>query len=502
MNGICVAKWRKVHNTANILLNTARLGSAYFHHAHAYAIHIINSCPAKNVTDQNGNPSTPFQFSYGRKPSLANFRVFGCPVHFKRYEPTFRNKLITYKQQLQHTSRGIFIGFPENSAGWLVYSPDHPQRIVITRDAYFDEDFSSVLAFDSKPCAGAIPIQSHLDPNGLQNSDNSEPSIVHQTGSPANLGITPSTFNEESHDSEQPSQAQDKGTSLLDHEENTIDDTDPITDNDIFLGPTPPTPQLINLTYHQKRHTQLQREMTLYFQECAKSPPSVDNIHTAMLAIDATASSSTGETVDKYLPEPQSFRAVLKLDDNVRNAWLHTIHMEIKNLIDHNTFILEEQPRKNELIIPVKLVLKAKQTATGKLEKLKACLVARGDLEKRMLKKTKAAYQQHLQDIKQQNAENNSETSKINTIPIEIPQSFEETWSPCASSRGVKLLLSTICASHRTLKSADFIAAYLQAKVIGRHFIRLPLEYAYYFPEYAKILWKTSSFEQRNQWTC
>ncbi|KAI2502222.1 hypothetical protein MHU86_12274 [Fragilaria crotonensis] len=161
--------------------------------------------------------------------------------------------------------------------------------------------------------------------------------------------------------------------------------------------------------------------------------------------------------------------------------------MEIKNLIDHDTFILGEQPRKDELIIPVKLVLKAKQTATGKLEKLKARLVARGDLEKRRLKKTKAAYQQFLQQQKQDNAENNPESSKTtNTIPIEVPQPFEDTWSPCASSRGVKLLLSTICASHRTLKSADFIGAYLQAKVIGRHFVRLPLEYAYYFPEYAK----------------
>ena len=36
------------------------------------------------------------------------------------------------------------------------------------------------------------------------------------------------------------------------------------------------------------------------------------------------------------------------------------------------------------------------------------------------------------------------------------------------------------------LKSGDFIGAYLQAKVIGRHFVRLPLEYTYYFPEYAK----------------
>ena len=35
MNGICEAKWHKVHNTANFLLNTAQLGSTFFHHAHA-----------------------------------------------------------------------------------------------------------------------------------------------------------------------------------------------------------------------------------------------------------------------------------------------------------------------------------------------------------------------------------------------------------------------------------------------------------------------------------
>jgi hypothetical protein len=70
--------------------------------------------------------------------------------------------------------------------------------------------------------------------------------------------------------------------------------------------------------------------------------------------------------VDKYLPEPQSFKAVLKLDDDVHNAWLHAIRMEIKNLIDHNIFILGKTQAKDELIIPVKLVLKAKQTAYGK----------------------------------------------------------------------------------------------------------------------------------------
>jgi hypothetical protein len=194
MNGICEAKWREIHNTANTLLNNARLGGAFFHHAHSYAVHIVNACPAKNVIDPDGHPTTPYFYSYGRKPSLTNFRVFGCPIYFKRYEPTFRNKLITSKQQLQRASRGIFIGFPDNSAGWLAYSPDHSQRIVITRDAYFDEDFNSALAFDSKPFAGAIPIRSHLDPNGLISIHNSEPTIIHQTGSAANIGQSPSSF--------------------------------------------------------------------------------------------------------------------------------------------------------------------------------------------------------------------------------------------------------------------------------------------------------------------
>jgi hypothetical protein len=77
---------------------------------------------------------------------------------------------------------------------------------------------------------------------------------------------------------------------------------------------------MINLTQHQKRHTPLQKEMTLYFQDCAESPPSVDPIHTAMLANDATTLSSNDELFDKHLPEMQSLKAVLKLDNDVCKA--------------------------------------------------------------------------------------------------------------------------------------------------------------------------------------
>jgi hypothetical protein len=56
-------------------------------------------------------------------------------------------------------------------------------------------------------------------------------------------------------------------------------------------------------------------------------------------------------------------------------------------LIDNDTFILGVKPNKGELVVPVKLINKAKQTASGQLEKLKSRLVAGEDYQKRRMKK-------------------------------------------------------------------------------------------------------------------
>jgi hypothetical protein len=176
-----------------------------------------------------------------------------------------------------------------------------------------------------------------MDPNGLQNIEISEPTIIHQTGSVANLGISPSSFIEETTTEAPPNTNTGESPHLL----------DPIDNDDFHLGPTPPTPQLLSFTHHQKRHTPLQKEMTLYIQECAEPPPTIDPIQTAMLTLDASATTdsfSSDDSVDKYLQEPQSFNAVLKLDDDIRSAWLHAIKMEIKNLIDHKTFSSVKNP--------------------------------------------------------------------------------------------------------------------------------------------------------------
>jgi hypothetical protein len=84
--------------------------------------------------------------------------------------------------------------------------------------------------------------------------------------------------------------------------------------------------------------------------------------------------------------------------------------MEFRTLNDHDTFVLGQEPCKNKIIIPVKPVLKTKQTKTGtRLEKLKARLVARGDMKKRKINKARAAFQKQKpkQQQKQENAKNN-----------------------------------------------------------------------------------------------
>jgi hypothetical protein len=163
-----------------------------------------------------------------------------------------------------------------------------------------------------------------------------------------------------------------------------------------------------------------------------------------MLTIDNSIVADPDESadsVDKYLPEPQSLKAVLKLDDYIISVCLHAIQMEIKNLIDQDTFILGQTPSKTNLIIPLKLVLKAVQTASsGKLDKLKARVVA-------------CAYQEVKSCLSTTNPSTTPRRCSTQT------DKHHSGWSSCASSRGVKLFLFTTCGSQRILKCGDFIGA-------------------------------------------
>jgi hypothetical protein len=457
-NGMCEAKWKELHATANTLLNNARLGGAFFHHAHMYAAEIINRIPARGVVDEYNLPTTPYYVCFKKKPSLTNFRVFGCPTFFKRYEPTSGGKKVTRPQQIQRASRGIFVGFPHNSAGWLIYSAEtKPSKLTISYDVHFDEHFHSALSFDSKPFAGSVPIRTFSDPSEVEDNPSglTQPPSS-QTGSIADLGIPSTSFID--HNNSSSTAPVEEGR----NDEETQNTNVPSTNE----GSTPNTAEEALLKIEDD------------YYECNEPSPRECPVSISMLD-----TSSQNEPIYKYLPEPQSLKAVMRCDPNVQRAWMHAIHMEIKNLIDHGTFIIGEEPNLKELIIRVKLVLKAKQTSTGDLEKLKARLVARGDMEKRRMKQqaqaSRIATEKQRSEDKQHRA-----LGQATPAPIPLSEPPEDTWSPTATSRGVKLFLAIAAACGCQAKSADIIGAYLRAKVVGRHFVQLPFEYAELFPQY------------------
>ena len=64
---------------------------------------------------------------------------------FKRYTPMYPGESSTKFTQLQRGCRGIFVGFPEDQAGWLIYIPDKldGKSLIVSSDVVFDQYFLS-----------------------------------------------------------------------------------------------------------------------------------------------------------------------------------------------------------------------------------------------------------------------------------------------------------------------------------------------------------------------
>ena len=120
---------------------------------------------------------------------------------------------------------------------------------------------------------------------------------------------------------------------------------------------------------------------------------------------------------------------------------------EIKNLINNQTFIIED-PKDGEPVTPCMDVYKAKIQSDASLDKTKLRIVVRGDFQNKEM--------------------------------------AGETWSPTASMRALKCLLADASKHKARVHQLDFIGAFLQAIFKNRVFVKLDMRYADYFPEYAQ----------------
>ena len=139
--------------------------------------------PAKGLVNEEGNPTTTYEIMYNKKARVQRFKVFGCPVVFKRYQPLHDGDVTTTFRQLQRGSRGTFVGFPKNQAGWLIYVPEKlsQSHLIVSSDVDFDQFFLSGVEGITKPFRQGQPER------GIGGNRGRQPNIDESTGDITNL---------------------------------------------------------------------------------------------------------------------------------------------------------------------------------------------------------------------------------------------------------------------------------------------------------------------------
>ena len=148
-----------------------------------------------------------------------------------------------------------------------------------------------------------------------------------------------------------------------------------------------------------------------------------------------------------FMPEPKSLNQILRLSPYIREKWGHAIWTEVDGLFNNVTVDLNERPLPADETIPVKLALTTKLNSYGGLDKLKARICLRGDMQ--------------------------------------IKDDFN-SWSPTASTRLLKYFIVDAALNKAIICQLDFIQAFIQSDVQKRIFVILDKEYEKFCPKLAK----------------
>ena len=87
----------------------------------------------------------------------------------------------------------------------------------------------------------------------------------------------------------------------------------------------------------------------------------------------------SGSEDSYFITEPRNFDEAKKLTDNIKKPWIKATLKEIKNLINNQTLLVEDQ-NEGEPVTPCMNVYKAKIQSDGSLDHLKLRIVVKGDL--------------------------------------------------------------------------------------------------------------------------
>ena len=159
MNGQVEMTWRILRTVAHTLMVHARVPEVYVHFTLMYTTdHIFPVLPIKALINKYGNPKTPHKLATGTKPSVSHLRVLFCPCVVQKATTHVETKTLNMHHQAQKGFRSIFVGIPQHQTVYLVYVPS-TRKVIFSYDVVFDESFSSVLSYMSRPYSEAMTMR-------------------------------------------------------------------------------------------------------------------------------------------------------------------------------------------------------------------------------------------------------------------------------------------------------------------------------------------------------
>jgi hypothetical protein len=387
---------------------------------------------------------------------------------------------------IQRGVRGIFLGFPINQAGYLYLQPA-TREFGTSVDVSFDEYFHSALAYPELIFRDALPTRTPTsrhasgDLNSLEQTGDPlvlpdsvpptepwTPYTVFPPEHPADLFfIDPAAFDNLARDPNSTlismDQFQSTNPDLHSTAEEDTDD-DSLYNNFPIASSLPQTkpiprqsrrlqglkPDFASIAITSQATPEVLAQAFASFSHlsfCSFFTPAL-KLDFALQALQETIPhlGEPGSDPLPFLPEPNRIPQILKLPEDIREAWLKAFRKELRGLIVSNKCFKIEDPPPTARIVPLMEIFKCKLDKFGKVDKLKCRIVFRGDLYK--------------------------------------PTEELDSWNPHATWTSLKYYLG-LCSFYRTFPAQiDFVMAYVQTDMREEKvYVKLPEFWRKLLPE-------------------